>query len=117
MRLSLLGSKPKHFSASSTPDMTCAAKESNVSASIFIVGSRATLKSWSSALLRRSDRIASSGSVVQEKVKDLFLVRRTHAIYQTLNPCSALRFLMRHNFLGQGSRYTPINRSGRAHLF
>ena len=33
-----------------------------------IVGSRATLKSWSSALLRRSDRIASSGSVVQEKV-------------------------------------------------
>ena len=32
------------------------------------VGSRATLKSWSSALLRRSDRIASSGSVVQEKV-------------------------------------------------
>jgi len=37
-------------------------------ASIFIVGSRATLKSWSSALLRRSDRIASSGSVVQEKV-------------------------------------------------
>ena len=64
----LAASKPENFSGSSTPDMTCAAKESNVSASIFIVGSRATLKSWSSASLQRSDRIASSGSVVQEKV-------------------------------------------------
>jgi len=55
----LAASKPKNFSGSSTPVMTCAAKESNVSASIFIVGSRATLKSWSSASLQRSDRLAS----------------------------------------------------------
>jgi len=48
--------------------MMCAAKKSGVFALISIVGSRATLKSWSSALLRRSDRKASSDSVVQEKV-------------------------------------------------